>query len=136
MSINLVVLTGRLVKDPETRYTADNLAITKYTLAVDGYRKDHTDFINCTAMGKAGEFAAKYFTKGKRVEVQGRWETGSYTKKDGTKVYTNDCMVTNQGFGESKGESNNPMPEVNTAKADFDDFVAVPEGIQEELPFA
>lgn len=136
MSINLVVLTGRLTRDPEVRHTQDGLAIAKYTLAVDGFKKDETDFINCVAMGKAGEFAEKYFTKGKRVEVEGRWKTGSYTNKDGQKVYTNECMINRQGFGESRSESNAVKSEPNIDLPSVNDFIEVPESIQEELPFA
>ena len=110
MSLNTVILQGRLVADPEVRYTqGDNsMCVARYRLAVNRDRKDQdgnytADFISCTAFGRAGEFAEKFLTKGVMVNVTGRWQTGSYTNKDGVKVYTNECVVQNQYFCESKG---------------------------------
>lgn len=132
--MNVVVLMGRLTKDPETRYTqgAEPMAITRYTLAVDRRFKqgDQTaDFISCVCFRKAAEFAEKYFRQGMRVTVSGRIQTGSYTNKDGQKVYTTEVVVDNQEFADAKKESRQD-PEIPE-----NDFVGVPEEIDEELPF-
>ena len=110
--MNKVVLMGRLTRDPEVRYSqGDNaMAIARYSLAVDrrfGRNNDdnNTDFINIVAFGKAGEFAEKYFRKGTKVLVTGRIQTGSYTNKDGIKVYTTDIVAEDQEFAESKNSS-------------------------------
>lgn len=109
--MNKVILMGRLTKDPDVRYTqGDNsTAIARYTLAVDRRfaRKDQqdaqtADFIGIVAFGKAGEFAEKYLKKGTKVIVTGRIQTGSYTNKDGQKVYTTDVIAEDQEFCESK----------------------------------
>ena len=106
--MNKVILMGRLVRDPEARYSADrSTIIAKYTLAIDRrIRKDGeqtADFINCVAFAKSGEFAEKYLRQGMKVLVTGRIQTGSYTNKDGQKVYTTDIVVEDQEFCESKG---------------------------------
>lgn len=92
--MNKVILIGRLVKDPEIRMGTNNITIARYTLAVERqYRKNNertSDFINCVALGKNGEFAEKYLYKGIKIAVIGTWRTGNYTDKDGRKVYTND----------------------------------------------
>ena len=127
--MNFVGLMGRLCKDPETRYsTGDSpMAVSRYTLAVDRRgKKDEADFISCIAFGKSGEFAEKYFRKGMRVLVSGHIRTGSYTNKEGKKVYTTDVVVDNQEFAESKKES--------TAPESGDEFVNIPDDL--ELPFA
>ena len=113
--MNKVILMGRLVRDPEVRYTqAENpMAVSRYTLAIDrrgikkkeGDQKPETDFINCIAFGKSGEFAEKYFHRGLRVLVFGRIQTGSYVNKDGNKVYTTDIIVEDQEFADSKAQS-------------------------------
>ena len=110
--MNIVVLMGRLTRDPEVRYTpGDNsLAIARYTLAVDRrFRRDSSeqtaDFIPCVAFGRSAEFAEKYFHQGIRITVSGRIQTGSYTNKDGNKVYTTEVVVDNQEFAESKAAS-------------------------------
>ena len=108
--MNKVILMGRLTRDPEVRYSSgDNqMAIARYSLAVDrrGRREGNdgqtADFINCVAFGRAGEFAEKYFHKGIKVLVTGRIQTGSYTNKDGQKVYTTDVIIEEQEFAESK----------------------------------
>jgi single-strand DNA-binding protein len=133
--MNVVVLMGRLTKDPETRYTqgAEPMAITRYTLAVDRRFKqgDQTaDFISCVCFRKAAEFADKYFRQGMRVTVSGRIQTGSYTNKDGQKVYTTEVVVDNQEFADAKREEKKQDPEIPE-----NDFVGVPEGFEEELPF-
>ena len=124
--MNKVVLMGRLTKDPETRYSAgdNSMAVARYTLAVDRIKKDEADFISVVAFGKAGEFADKYFKKGMKVAISGRIQTGSYTNKDGKKVYTVDVVAEEQEFCEKKKEDSNT-----------DDFMDIPDGIDAELPF-
>ena len=109
--MNKVILMGRLVDEPNTVFAKNrqDLAITRYTLAVQRkIKKDKgeydSDFIRCVAFGKAGEFASKYFHKGQKVLVSGRIQTGSYTNKDGQKVYTTDIILEDQEFAESKKE--------------------------------
>lgn len=135
--MNKVILIGRLTADPEVRYsTGENaLAIANYTLAVDRRFKREgdqqtADFIRCVAFGKSGEFAEKYFKKGIKIAVEGRIQTGSYTDKDGNKRYTTDVVVENQEFCESKGNSSASTPDESNS-----DFVNVPEGIEDDLPF-
>ncbi len=145
--MNNVVLMGRLTKDPEVRYSQSqsdtSLCIARYTLAVDRrYKKDGdqgADFIPCKSFGKAGEFAEKYFRKGMKVTISGRIETGSYTNKDGQKVYTTEVIADNQEFAESKGSSQaqtqQPQTQQPTQLPQQDDFMNIPEGIDDELPF-
>ena len=109
MSLNKVILIGRLTRDPEVRYAQgnDNMAIARYSLAVDRrFKKDGdeqtADFIGCVAFGRAGEFAEKYLKQGTKICITGRIQTGSYTNKDGVKVYTTDVVVEDQEFAESK----------------------------------
>ena len=138
--MNKVILMGRLTRDPEVRYTqGDNaMAIARYSLAVDRrFKRDgepDADFINCVAFGKAGEFAEKYLKKGTKIAVVGRIQTGSYTNKDGQKVYTTDVVVEEQEFAESKNsgssDNNQSAPENKNT-----DFMNIPDGIDEELPF-
>ena len=139
---------GRLTRDPEVRYSqgTEPLAIARYTLAVDrrGRRdasgNDQTaDFIPCVAFGRAGEFAEKYLRQGTKMVVTGRIQTGSYTNKDGNRVYTTEVIVEDQEFAESKASSENsgynaserPAP----ASASADGFMSIPEGIENDLPF-
>jgi len=130
--MNKCCLIGRLTRDPEVRYTNDNLCIARYTLAVDRKftKGEETDFIPCIAFGKAGEHAEKYYRKGLKVAVVGRIQTGSYTNKDGQKVYTTDVVIEDQEFAESKLASNG-----GGHKANADDFTNMTSGIDEELPF-
>ena len=132
---------GRLTRDPEVRYTqGDNaMAIARYSLAVDRrFKRDgepDADFINCVAFGKSGEFAEKYLKKGTKVAVVGRIQTGSYTNKDGQKVYTTDVVVEEQEFAESKNsgssDNNQSAPENKNT-----DFMNIPDEIEDsELPF-
>lgn len=139
--MNKVILMGRLTRDPEVRYTqGDNaMAIARYSLAVDRrFKRDgepDADFINCVAFGKSGEFAEKYLKKGTKVAVVGRIQTGSYTNKDGQKVYTTDVVVEEQEFAESKnsGSSDNNQSALANKNADF---MNIPDGIDDsELPF-
>ena len=106
--MNKVILMGRLTRDPEVRYSAGNnsMAVARYTLAVDRrFRRDgenNADFIGCVAFGKSAEFAEKYLRQGTKIIVTGRIQTGSYTNRDGQKVYTTDVVVEDQEFAESK----------------------------------
>ena len=139
--MNKVILMGRLTRDPETRYGQGDkpVAVARYSLAVDRrFKRDgeqSADFINCVAFGKAGEFAEKYLRQGMKIAVTGRIQTGSYTNKDGQKVYTTDVVVEEHEFAESKstneGHSNHPAPTSNIG----DGFMNIPDGIDEELPF-
>ncbi len=146
--MNKVILMGRLTRDPDVRYSQGEnpTAIARYSLAVDRRfnRNDenNTDFINIVAFGKAGEFAEKYLHKGTKVLVTGRIQTGSYTNKDGQKVYTTDVVAEDQEFAESKnassegGYAGNSNYNRNEAPAAADgDFMSIPDGIVEELPF-
>lgn len=140
---------GRLTRDPEVRYAQGETptAIARYTLAVDRRfaRKDDpdaqtADFISCVAFGKSGEFAEKYFKKGTKIAVTGRIQTGSYTNKDGVKVYTTDIVVEEQEFAESKNASANSTSNSGSSamsqnEPDYDGFMNIPDGIEEELPF-
>ena len=138
--MNKVILMGRLVRDPEVRYSQGEsaTAIARYTLAVDRrFKKEGeqtADFIGCVAFGKLGEFAEKYLRKGTKVVVTGRIQTGSYTNKDGQKVYTTDVVVEECEFAESKNSSGSDhAPEPSSAVGDG--FMNIPDGIDEELPF-
>ena len=141
--MNKVLLMGRLTRDPDVKYSSgDNaMAIARYTLAVDRRgKKDQevtADFINCVAFGKSGEFAEKYFRKGLKVAVVGRIQTGSYTNKEGQKVYTTDVVIEEQEFAESKNSSseNGFVPSNADASVSGDGFMQIPDGIDEELPF-
>ena len=152
--MNKVILMGRLTRDPEVRYSQGErqMAIARYTLAVDRRgRRDansdaqQADFINCVAFDRAGEFAEKYFHKGMRVLVSGRIQTGSYTNRDGQKVYTTDVVVEEQEFAESKAASDANRSSMgggyqassapSPMGAAGDGFMNIPDGIDEELPF-
>ena len=141
--MNKVILMGRLTRDPEIRYSQGEnaTAIARYTLAVDrrftrNSEENTADFINCVAFGKSGEFAEKYFTKGIKVVVTGRIQTGSYTNKDGIKVYTTDIVVEDQEFAESKkSSSDSGAGSAHVPAASDDGFMNIPDGIDEELPF-
>ena len=132
--MNHVILIGRLTKDPEVRVTQGNepLTVARYTLAVDRRGKDKgTDFLNCVAFGARADFAEKYLHKGMKIAVEGSIQTGSYTNKNGDKVYTTDIIVNSHEFVESKGDD---KAENRPAAKENDDFMNIPEGI-EELPF-
>ena len=133
---------GRLTADPEVRYSqGDNsTAIARYTLAVNRrFQREGeqtADFINCVAFGKNGEFAEKYFQKGMRVAISGRIQTGSYTNKDGVKVYTTDIVVEEQEFAQSKSENDSSSATSQVAQNRSNDgFMNIPDGIDEGLPF-
>lgn len=141
--MNKVILMGRLTRDPEVRYTqGDNAsAVARFSLAVDRkFKKDGeqtADFISCVAFGKTGEFIEKYGRKGTKFVVEGRIQTGSYTNKDGQKVYTTDVVVEQVEFAESKasadGNTTNNTSNSNTPTDTS--FMDIPDGIDEELPF-
>ena len=135
---------GRLTKEPDIRYGgANNTAVARITLAVDRRFKQEgqptADFINCLAFGKRAEFLEKYCQKGTKLVVEGSWQTGSYTNKDGQKIYTNECLIENCEFAESKNASGsnngggNAGPVQNNTAGDG--FMNIPDGIDEELPF-
>lgn len=132
-------LIGRLTGDPEVRFSQGENAtcIARYRLAVNRkFKKEgeqEADFISCVAFGKQGEFVDKYLRKGTKVAVTGRIQTGSYTNKDGQKVYTTDIVVEEQEFAESKNSSSNSETPSNT-QTDSNGFYSIPD-IQEELPF-
>ena len=135
--MNKVELIGRLTKDTEVRGEAEKM-VARYTLAVDRrYSKGEekqTDFINIVVFGKGAEFAEKYFKKGMKVAVSGRIQTGSYTNKDGAKVYTFDVVAEEQEFCESKGSSEGSNSSAPSESADGD-FMSVPEGTKDDFPF-
>lgn len=143
--MNKVILVGRLTRDPEVRYTQgeNQTAIARYTLAVDRrFKRDGeptADFINCVVFGKSAEFAEKYFRQGLRVAISGRITTGSYTNKDGIKVYTTEVTVEDQEFAESKAESEANKTSVQQATqtntTTGGEFMNIPNDIPEELPF-
>lgn len=138
--MNKIILMGRLTKDPEVRYSQGNntMAIARYTLAVERkFKRDgelNADFINCIAFGKNGEFAEKYLHKGMKILVEGRWQSGRYTNRDGQKVYTNDCVVESCEFAESKNASQSERPQP-APQTDSDGFMSIPDGIDSGLPF-
>lgn len=143
--MNKVILMGRLTRDPEVRYSQGEkqIAVARYTLAVDRRfaRRDGeqtADFINCISFGKPAEFAEKYFRQGMRVTVCGRIQTGSYTNRDGQKVYTTDVVVEEQEFAESKNSSSSRGEQAKQGQqvhGNNGDFMSIPDGIDEELPF-
>ena len=161
--MNKVILMGRLTRDPEVRYTSGDqpMAIARYTLAVDRRQSRNNngdeqtaDFINCVAFGRTGEFAEKYLHKGTKIAVTGRIQTGSYTNKDGVKVYTTEVVIDDHEFCESRnaaGEGNNYGGNGGTYGSNNnnnggnrgqaapsgagDGFMNIPDGIDEELPF-
>ena len=137
--MNKFIAIGRLMKDPETRYTQGQnpIAVSRYTLAVDRkFKRDEeptADFISCVAFGKNGEFAEKYLRKGMKIAICGRIQTGSYTNRDGQKVYTTDVVVEEHDFCERKGQQGEQTPP--PAPTSSDDFMNVPPDFEEELPF-
>ena len=147
--MNRVILMGRLTRDPEVRYTSGerSMAIARYTLAVDrGFKRgdsseQNADFIQCIAFDKAGEFAEKYFRQGMRVLVSGRIQTGSYTNKEGQKVYTTEVIIDTQEFADSKGASEGASSyqastRLSPTSASTDGFMNIPDGVDDEgLPF-
>ncbi len=155
--MNKVVLVGRLTRDPEVRYSQGETAtaVARYTIAVDRrFKRENeptADFIPCKIFGRSAEFAEKYFRQGMRVAISGRIQTGSYTNKDGVKVYTTEVIVEDQEFAESKAEyeanhgsyqqnsyqqNSYQQPAPSPAADVGDGFMNIPDGIEEELPFS
>ena len=141
-TMNKVVLLGRLTKDPEVRYSQGEnaIAIARYTVAVNRrFKRENepeADFINCVVFGKSAEFAEQYFRKGMRVSVAGRIQTGSYTNREGVRIYTTEIVVEEQEFAESRAEQNrNANTTLNPASEIGDGFMNIPDGFDEELPF-
>lgn len=146
--MNKVILMGRLTRDPDVRYSAGEnaLAIARYTLAVDRrFRRDGeatVDFIPCVVFGRSAEFAERYFRQGMRVTISGRIQTGSYTNNEGNRVYTTEVVVEAQEFAESKnsnqnnnGSSSQPAPPPAPQPSASNDFMNIPDGLEESLPF-
>ena len=151
--MNKVILMGRLTRDPEIRYSSgeNQTAVARYTLAVDRrFRRQGdeqtADFINCVVFGRGAEFAENYLHQGTKIVATGRIQTGSYTNKEGNRVYTTDVVVEEQEFAESKSASDNyaashprteaPAPSMpNPGAASTDGFMNIPDGIDVELPF-
>lgn len=137
--MNKVILIGRCTRDPEVRYSQGEnaTAVARYTLAVDRqFKRDgdqSADFINCIAFGKRGELAEKYLRKGTKIAVVGRIQTGSYTNKDGQKVYTTDVIVDEHEFVESKAASQNNGS--GSTPVSSDGFLNIPDGVDTQLPF-
>lgn len=148
--MNKVILMGRLTRDPDIRYSqGSNMAVARYTLAVDrrfsranseNGNEQTADFISCVAFGRSAEFAEKYLHQGTKLVVSGRIQTGSYTNRDGQKVYTTDVVVEDQEFAESRNAAGNsgyqqesrPQP----SSAVSDGFMNIPDGVEDEgLPF-
>ena len=144
--MNKVILMGRLTRDPDVRYSqgAEPMAVARYTLAVDrrarrdaNSNEQTADFITCVAFGKSGEFAEKYLKQGTKIAISGRIQTGSYTNRDGVKVYTTEVVVEEQEFAESKsasqsngGGGSRPVPAPDDGR-----FMSIPEGMENDLPF-
>ena len=149
--MNKVILMGRLTRDPNIRYsqgnnTQESVCVARYTLAVDRRTsrdgQQSADFISCVAFGRAGEFAEKYLRQGMKITICGRIQTGSYTNRDGQKVYTTDVVIEEQEFAESKRESERSQQNAAARQQDAgypdagDGFMSIPDGIEEELPFS
>ena len=137
--MNKVIEIGRLVREPEIRYSqgASSTCVARYTLAVDRKFKQEgqptADFINCIAFGKLGEFAEKYLHKGTKIAVVGRIQTGSYKNKDGNTVYTTDVVVEEQEFCESKSQSNS---QTQSAQSNDNSWLDIPDNLDDSsLPF-
>ena len=136
--MNKGILVGRLTRDPEVRYSQDEnaTAVARYTVAVERrFKRDGeptADFIRCLVFGRSAEFAEQYFRQGMRVSISGRIQTGSYTNKDGVKVYTTEVIVEEQEFAESRTEQ-----ERNKAQGadEGDGFMNIQDDIDNELPF-
>ena len=144
--MNKVILMGRLTRDPDVRYSDQSSAVARFTLAVDRrFKRDGdqqtADFISCVAFGKTGEFIERYCHQGTKLVVEGRIQTGSYTNRDGNKVYTTDVVAENVEFAESKAAAANnergyqaARPEPSSAAGDG--FMNIPDGVEDEgLPF-
>ena len=136
--MNKVILMGRLTRDPDVKYTQQQMCAARFTLAVDRrFKRDGeqltADFISCVAFGKTGEFIERYCHQGTKLVVEGRIQTGSYTNRDGNKVYTTDVVAESVEFAESKAAGGERKPPANV---DSDGFMNIPDGVDDEgLPF-
>lgn len=145
--MNKFIGIGRLTRDPDVRYTQgeNSMCVARYTLAIDRHVKrdqnqQTADFISCLAFGKNGEFAEKYLHKGMKIAVTGRIQTGSYTNREGQKVYTTDVVVEDQEFAESKSaQQTGGVPQQKNGQpdniADEGGFMDIPDSLDEDLPF-
>ena len=141
--MNRVELVGRLTRDPEMRMSQSGTGVVRFSVAVNRTRKvegqPDADFINCVAFGRTGEFMERFGRKGTKFLVEGRIQTGSYTNKDGQRVYTTDVVVEQVEFAESKSSGDNsgyvPADRPSPSGAAGDGFMNIPDGIDEELPF-
>lgn len=141
--MNKVILMGRLTRDPDVRYTQgeEPMAIARFTLAVDrrGKRDGEAsaDFPSCVCFRRTAEFIEKYAHQGTKLVVVGRIQTGSYTNRDGQKVYTTDVVVEEAEFAESKAAADRNAQQIPPPSPDtgVDGFMNIPDGIEEELPF-
>ena len=136
--MNRVMLIGRLTRDVEMSYSnnSNNTAVARYTLAVNRqYKREgeqEADFLRCIAFGRTAELAEQYLAKGMKIAVEGRIQTGSYTNREGQKVYTTDIVIERQEFLEKRSDNSHPIPD---APYDENSFMDIPDGIDEELPF-
>ena len=132
--MNKVILIGRLTRDPEIRTAQDGLTIARYSLAIDRQdERKQADFFRCVTFGKNAEFVERYLKKGTKVAVTGRLQSGSYTDRDGRKVYTVEVVTENHEFVESKAAAERNEQQIETSA---DGFMNIPDGIDEELPFS
>ena len=136
--MNIVILSGRLTADPDIRMGTNDTKIARYILAVERRVKKNTerksDFIACVCLGKNAEFAEKYLRQGTKIAITGRIQTGSYTNREGRKVYTTDVVVEEQEFGEGKN-AERPREQGATPQANMDGFMTIPDGVDEDIPF-
>lgn len=137
--MNKVILMGRLTKDPEVRMTEKQMSIARYTIAIDrpkkGGESTGADFINCVAFDRAADFVEKYFRKGNRILITGHLQTGSYTNRDGVKVYTTDVIIESQEFVDSKSDTER-REMAKLPSADSNGFMAIPDNVDDMgLPF-
>ena len=138
--MNKVMLMGRLTRDPDVRYSSGDgsTAVARYILAVD--RRFHrdgdatADFIGCVAFGRQAEFTEKYLRQGTKIAITGRIQTGSYTNREGRKVYTTDVVVEEQEFAEGKN-AERPREQGATPQTNTDGFMTIPDGVDEDIPF-
>ena len=140
--MNKVILMGRLTRDPDIRYSQSSMVVARYTLAInrrfvrnnESSDQQTADFIPCVAFGKSAEFAEKYLHQGTKLVVTGHIQTGSYTNKEGQKVYTTDVIVEEQEFAESRNAAARPSP--SAANVSPDGFMNIPDEVADEgLPF-
>ena len=138
--MNKVILMARLTRDPDVRYSSGDgsTAVARYILAVD--RRFHrdgdatADFIGCVAFGRQAEFTEKYLRQGTKIAITGRIQTGSYTNREGRKVYTTDVVVEEQEFAEGKN-AERPREQGATPQTNTDGFMTIPDGVDEDIPF-